>query len=96
MNSFKLQNRINYELKSTILKNLDVNVIYSGRDVFLKFKYKNLDITLNGYSYPFHVPEILINDINYKKLLEFNCNNNICLCCKSIINQNNSFFVIKR
>lgn len=41
-----------------------------------------------GKSYPFEVPNVFVNNIEYYKLLKQisikNCCNDMCLCCKSI------------
>jgi hypothetical protein len=35
----------------------------------MKIFYKNLNIAINGYRYPFYPPEILINNIPYKEYI---------------------------
>ena len=69
MDSFKLQNRINYELEFSELKDLDIFISYNDCNVFLKIFYKNLDIVINGYGYPFYPPEVLINNIPYREYI---------------------------
>lgn len=49
------------------LKKLNIEVFYNDRNVFLKIFYKNLDIVINGYGYPFYPPEVFINNVPYRE-----------------------------
>ena len=51
------------------LKYLNIDVSYENSNVFLKIFFKNLDIAINGYDYPFYPPEVFINNIPYREYI---------------------------
>lgn len=91
--------------KNQNTSNLEVNVKYKEKSIDVQLP-NNIKMIL-GQHYPFHPPQVFVNEMNYIRFLHspsarislyLKRNNINCLCCSTIICDNNwscSFTIIK-